>query len=172
MIGKEDVALVRNQVEKGRGLWLGLFVNPSQMQEHPFYPMLPEDAHITLAHLGKRFPSEGVEELCRALDRLSSWGWNFERSEMPAEITGFGKLWRASGSHTQILLVNSAQVCTLRAQLLTVLADLGHVLDDAYGFIPHLTVRPSAFSSNAVRSQRVTFKTLHLVCGEAKVAVS
>lgn len=168
MISKDDVEKLHTFAAAGRGLWIGLLVNHEQVKGHPFDVLMPEDAHVTLAHLGKRCTPEQVDLVC-------SWMNTMEIDRpwprvLKAQLTGHGRLWRYSGEATPVALVNSAALCDMRSYLARVMEDLVDY-KDKYGFIPHVTVKKNGMNCNTLRPLDISFDNLYLVCGEAKVPV-
>src|SRR5690242_9139002 len=122
----------------GRGLWIGLF--PTRPIQHDITPWLPNDAHITLAHLG-RHDSEVVARHALTIthDALRWYHDRWNDEPIPGSITGCGWFWRRN-EPTWIALVNSSPIFELRAKLIDSLKVMGVEFDEKFGFIPHITL--------------------------------
>jgi hypothetical protein len=189
VIGKEDVANIKEQAASGRGLWFGLDLpgypdDAAGRAKHPAREWLPSDAHVTLCHFGKGRPPEEVERICEVAQRVGE----VMPFPLTAEVTGVGKFWRRYGEGVPILLVNSAKLFQMRATIMSWLDANDVDFRDSYGFIPHVTLRPAAFcdilhtqySSTSKYPGRtlenaigfdVHFPAMQIVCGDVRVSV-
>lgn len=139
MITADQIDSLTAQATAGRGLWLGLFLDPGALRVDPdLQRVLPDRPHLTLHHLGKRNDAADVAALVKTLTDMRRVGVIGDKG-WSGSITGAGWLWRARGPHTTVALVDSHQICDeLRAPLVHLLPGSG---SRRFGFIPHLTLR-------------------------------
>ena len=176
---RDGIAHLQAEVRKGGGLWVGLHLqlkHPDHPQPpHVLLPWLPEDAHLTVLHLGRNRTVQAVESLVRAVEDIS------HRGLVPdvAEITGVGWFWRRQDP-CLVALLNSARIFQLRAALVRELTEEhGIRIDDTFGFIPHVTLRsgnqpsisPSYLAGEMSRAPAigVHLAPLAIVCREATI---
>lgn len=140
----------------------------------------PEDAHVTLVHLGRDNDQARVEKIYSAALELA----NATKGPIAAQITGVGWFWRKNAP-TLITLVNSRDLFALRAGLMIELENRRVRVDDSFGFVPHVTLcRPEAekaTKSDLTRelgerfgrapAPRFTFPEIRIVCGDASFAL-
>lgn len=142
-IPQEDIVQIVEESAKGRGLWVGLYLppypnDPAGRSKHPLVEWLPNDAHLTLLHLGKGRKAFEVINICEALnDALEKW-WS---GPLSAVLTGVGMFWRADP--TLVALVDSAEIIALRTILTNNLNSRMISWSDHFGFIPHITLMKS-----------------------------
>lgn len=174
-ITEEQVRQLSEQARQGRGLWVGLFMPADgSLRSHGMSLYMPEDAHVTLLHLGKDRTAEDVEILCEAVE--IAWSCLSEtdhQRSLSAELTGIGMFWRRYAP-TPVGLVNSAQMFALRATLIGLLGDKNVAPNDAFGFIPHVTLKDFSFESSSYhswKSVRFNFPMITVVCGNVKASI-
>lgn len=175
MITDKQMEDLYDSAMAGRGLWVGLFTETKPTPA--LNPWWPEDAHITLAHLGKS------SENAYLIGDLVGLILNLGMKEFMAEVTGVGMFWRKIP--TLVALVNSGPLVSVRSSLL---AAMGKKVpfSDKYGFIPHITLKPNGgifqllvepdpyqegVSVSNCKSFQVRFPAISVVCGDVVVPV-
>lgn len=171
---RQSIDRVKHQNGQGRGLWLGLHLQLDAVDRHPLKPWLPDDAHVTLIHLGRNRPAHEVESIHHVVEDV------VYRELVPVEVelTGVGWFWRRNDP-TLVALVNSAKIFTCRSAIVRDLTEAnGITMSDHFGFIPHVTLRPPSEDWGAkelgrelarVPAMRVHLLPLAVVCGEVTV---
>lgn len=171
-ITRTDIEKLLHSSRQGRGLWIGMFpVLTTELMKHPCSQYLPNDAHVTLAHLGKQVEDITVERVVHALNDMGPLC-------LDGEITGWGVFYRWQKS-IPVMLVNSAPMFTQRARLLLALSNQSIKFDERFGFIPHVTLKCERISTEDTEMFReltdaksVKLKwNLGVVCGDDKVMV-
>lgn len=154
----------------GRGLWVGLFLPSYPKVRHVIADWLPDDAHLTLLHLGKDRTVEDVEHLLAVVAQVR----RLDSRPLEMELTGVGWFWRRR-EPTLVALVNSTRIFAMRGVTIGLLGDRGVVPNDAYGFIPHVTLRKEASVQDMASrlsmgpAVRVEIPQITVVCGDATV---
>lgn len=192
MITEEDTASLLAQAAAGRGLWIGAFLptyprDVWNQRKHPLRYWMPDDAHVTLVHLGKKVTDQTVLMAVNATHRTQKK--HFGPDGINLELTGVGWFWRRdyknprqSSSQTPVALVNSAKLCDVRYTLIEELRALGCHYSDRYGFVPHVTLNNGPIAdlplTVAETSTMVTAPpldvpcyTVTVVCGDVRVNV-
>lgn len=180
-MNEQGVEQLQYQAGKGRKLWIGLFL-PKLRLSHSLIEWLPDDAHVTLLHLGVQ-ASDVVAAVCGVMENVAHWGFDFSKP-LEASLTGVGWFWRQYSDPTAVVLVDSKSIVNLRSAAMSELKAHDIKWVDHYGFIPHVTMRqPVAGSIPGVTSLmsyqlrqagsiKVYIPTLHVVCGDVKVAIT
>jgi 2'-5' RNA ligase len=172
MITPFDVELLKREVNKGRGLWVGLMLTPGP-RIHEIQEFLPDDPHITLLHLGK---NRSVIEVEAIVDIVTEVEANYFLAPMKCDITGAGWFFRKEYP-CLVALVNSPELVSMRANLINRLRENDVQVWDSFGFIPHVTLKNLGIADLTIKLGRakqlpIYFPTLHIVCGDVKMAVS
>lgn len=127
--------LVQNALN-GRGLWLGL--TPVFDINQPDHPILRavDDPHVTIAHFGK------LNDMARVMRIAGAARATMARSRTPitGSVSGLAYFWHGRRA-TQVAVINSTDMFSLRASLLLKLNDADVGYDDRYGFNAHVTLR-------------------------------
>lgn len=169
-----DTDKIFEQVKLGRGLWIGLFPEPSddlvlnrqrildQLDERPAEMPDTDDLHITLAHLGKNVSQKFVENAHAGMEMAAS----MQHGKTLINMTGVLRLRK----HVTIALVPD-QVLKLRATLRSALHDRHVIVDDRFGMTPHMTIVKLSSDADSPRipyvlEKPLTFGGLTMVCGE------
>ncbi len=168
-----DITNIQAEAARGRGLWVGLMIDTATFgpgwMSHPLSGMLPDHAHMTVAHVGKGVSPEIVAQTLAAADAVFEDSSIFSRGQTPidVEITGYGWFWRNRENHP-VALLNGAILGVLRHRLISRLPSYS----DRYGFIPHVSLKSgiAIASLGIARSIRARFPTIHVVCGDVSVA--
>lgn len=161
---------LRDTLEDGRALWIGLFLDLQTFHQHPLRGWLPgaeqgdDAAHVTVLYLGKRLTSEQLDQTAAQFLNLTP--------PTSVEITGFGHFWRREEPHP-VLLVNTPAGVEYRNLLRRYLT----VVDDTYGWIPHITLRKThehdAWRTTGELHNQPSVRCdvrARLVCGDAWVS--
>lgn len=153
---------------KERGLWIGLaFPNRFAFGRHPLHAMMSEDAHVTLAHLGRTNNASAVGTVFSTLRSLDYSKF----FPLGAELTGIGVFWRRYGQ-TNVALVNSAALFELRTLICKNLDDRAIHYDKRYGFIPHVTLTEAPRPDVKGYPESFSFECLELVWGDERMRLS
>lgn len=122
-----------------RGLWVGVPVPVSKIPAgNPIAISMPEDAHITLVHLGRTADETKVDEVRRHLAGV----WP---QQVWVEITGMGFFWRRT-EPVKVALINSTELFAARTMIIRNLELWGAEYDKRFGFIPHVTLKEDALT--------------------------
>jgi 2'-5' RNA ligase len=145
---------------KERGLWIGLALPKewSVFGDHPLSKLMTDDAHITLAHLGRTNIESRVQRVLGVVHDVAQ-----ELFPLGAEVTGIGLFWRNRGKHTPVALVNSAALFNLRTIICRSLEDRTIPYDIRFGFIPHVTLKEAPKDFTQGWSAPFSFRREHFV---------
>lgn len=173
-----NLETIRKFAAEGRGLWVGLFI-PTVFPtvKHPVAEFLPDDAHVTLLHLGKQRSITEVTFLADAVAEV----WRYDSRPLDLELTGIGWFYRRR-KHHPVGLVNSPRLFAMRAALIENLRQRGMAVQDQYGFIPHVSLRtdfegdiPTVLAQRlgptSVYNTRFEIPLVHIICGDGKMSV-
>lgn len=150
------------QCGKNRGLWLGLYCTvQGEYPGHPLTDVLPKDPHLTLAHFGKSNDAKTVYDVVHSA--IAAKYNTFPLHNV--EISGSGHFWHGKRA-TPVVLINSADLFNLRADLLAELFRRRVRYDDRYGFIPHITLPLTEEPPILARPMLVTIPTIRVVHGD------
>jgi 2'-5' RNA ligase len=164
---------------------VGLF--PEDKPPEYMLPWWPEDAHVTLSHLGKGSKNlTNINHICEAVETT-----RFQYGRVGTEITGLGMFWRRVP--TLVALVNSPGVIYMRELLISELRVRGLAIETRFGFIPHVTLNPIGTIHDLLETRlgtpgefdtqltgkkmssaspfKLDFPQLSIVCGDARVSV-
>lgn len=167
-------------VKLGRGLWIGVFPEPSddllKMNEllmavnatHGFSEIHPPSRlHVTLAHLGKSVSQRDAELAIVAVQMTAN-----SRYDLFANMTGVLRLRK----HLTIAMEHQ-HLMKLRLDLEQRLVDRGVAFDSRFPMIPHISVARLQEASQlvacpAVIERSLTFRGITMVCGDARLTSS
>jgi 2'-5' RNA ligase len=149
---------------KGRGAWIGLF--PSEPVV--INGVTPDDAHVTLAHLGRGVQASAIAEAHAACESRA-------RYEMPparAKVDGTARLEQKAGSAI-VLLLRDDELRRNYNEMVSSLSFRGVYYDQKFPFRAHLTLEkilPAATVpfARVDPSQVIIFNRLALVVGDKR----
>lgn len=172
MITPYDIELLKREVNKGRGLWIGLMMPPGP-RSHEVEEFLPEHPHVTVLHLGKNRSMEDVDTIVEVAQQVEA---NYFLAPMKCDITGAGWFFRKEYP-TLVALVNSPELVSMRNTLMLLLRKSDVQIWDSFGFIPHVTLKNLGITELTMKLFRakslpIYFPTLHIVCGDVNLAVN
>jgi len=157
---RAPIDLVAEQASAGRGLWIGLFVDPTHELA---------GQHLTLAHLGKR---EGAARALRAHDACVNLVANWNGGPIEAATWGQARLDQYAGC-ASVILLEVVVLRDFREMLLGNLLAKQLTADHRYEFHPHLTIgkhgKDEPVILRARARQVIPLSLLRLVCGESHV---
>lgn len=148
----------------GRGLYVALVPSIADLPEHP-------DAHVTLAHLGKRSDARLAIAAHAAAAALAR-----RYSPISASVGGVARFRGSVDGHDPIvLLLQHSTIRTIRADLLDLLVHLHVPFSTHFDYTPHVTLQRVAhdvvFSLPTVSYKPLTLDHIAVVCGDAHVLI-
>jgi 2'-5' RNA ligase len=150
------------------GIWIEAPLWPAELLAGGLSPRrLPASPHVTMVHFGDLAPSDSLlrDVMAGAIRAVPG------HVKRVAEVSGAAEfLVGDRGFRLPVLIVNSGYLCHLRHVLIEELDDEGIRQDDAYGFVPHVTLAdPRLGAYRLERRIPVSIDRLDLVVSKNKV---
>jgi 2'-5' RNA ligase len=149
------------------GTWIEAPLWPAELLAGGLSPRrLPAAPHVTLVHFGDQAPPDSLlrDVMASAIRAVPGHVRRLAEASGTAEF-----LMGDRGFRLPVLIINSGYLCHLRHVLIEAMDDEGIRPDDAYGFVPHMTMAAATLGHYRLeRRFPVTIDRMDLVTSKNK----